>query len=379
MTKARSNAVAEAAKGDLSVGTGTNLAGILAIGSNGDTLVADSSTSTGLRYTAGNVSDNPVLNSSYQVWQRGTSFAIPVSTITYTADRWAAYRNATGMTVSRQATNDTTNLPFIEYCARIARNSGNTSTDAIAYGQSWESVNSIPFAGKTVTFSFYARKGANFSGAGIDFVLMSGTGTNQNYINGFTGATNVAVVATALSTTWTRYTATGTVSANATQLVTYFSYYGPTGTAGAADYYEVTGVQVDVGSVALPYRSTTGTIQGELAACQRYYFRTTASAVYSSLTLTGQANTTQIADCMLPAPVTMRTYPTSVDYANIALSDEVAGSYSGGTLSISGSVYSNQFIPIRYTHTSAALTTYRVYKIIANNNSSAYVGVSAEL
>jgi hypothetical protein len=52
MTKARSNAVAEAAKGDLSVGSGTNLAGILAVGNNGETLVADSSTSTGLKYSA---------------------------------------------------------------------------------------------------------------------------------------------------------------------------------------------------------------------------------------------------------------------------------------------------------------------------------------
>jgi hypothetical protein len=48
MTKARSNAVANAAKGDLTVGNGTDLSGILAVGSNGDTLVADSSTSTGL-------------------------------------------------------------------------------------------------------------------------------------------------------------------------------------------------------------------------------------------------------------------------------------------------------------------------------------------
>ena len=88
----------------------------LAVGANGETIVADSSTSTGLRYTAGNVSDNPVLNSSMQVWQRGTSFTLASSAITYTADRWAGYRAATGATVTRQATGDTTNLPFIQYC-----------------------------------------------------------------------------------------------------------------------------------------------------------------------------------------------------------------------------------------------------------------------
>jgi hypothetical protein len=254
-------------KGDLFTYSTTNAR--LAVGNNGESLVADSSTSTGLRYTAGNVSDNPILNSSMQVWQRGTSFAIPSTTITYTADRWYGYRGATGLTVSRQTTSDTTNLPFIQYCLRMQRDSGNTSTGRLQFGQSWESINSIPFAGKTVTFSFYARKGANYSGGSVDAVLLSGTGTDQNQINGFTGGANVAVVTSGLTTTWTRYSATGTVASNATQLATYFQY-DPTGTAGAADFIEVTGAQVDVGSVALPYRSTTGTIQGELAACQRY-------------------------------------------------------------------------------------------------------------
>jgi hypothetical protein len=273
------------AKGDLIAASANDTPARLAVGNNGETLVADSSTSTGLRYTAGNVSDNPVLNSSMQVWQRGTSFAIPASTITYTADRWYGYRGATGSTVSRQTTSDTTNLPFIQYCLRSQRDSGNTSTSRLSFGQSWESINSIPFAGKTVTFSFYARKGANYSGGSVDAVLLSGTGTDQNQVNGFTGATNVAVVSSGLTTTWTRYSVTGTVATNATQLATYFQY-DPTGTAGAADFIEVTGVQVDVGSVALPYRSTTGTIQGEFSACQRYY-ETGQSAIWSGNTTSG--------------------------------------------------------------------------------------------
>jgi hypothetical protein len=52
MTKARSNATANAAKGDLTVGSGTNLSGVLGVGSNGDTIVADSSTPTGLKWAA---------------------------------------------------------------------------------------------------------------------------------------------------------------------------------------------------------------------------------------------------------------------------------------------------------------------------------------
>jgi hypothetical protein len=63
------------------------------VGNDGETLVADSSTSTGLRYTAGNPIPNPVLNSSFQNWQRGTtgtanSFNAGAG---YNADRWQNY------------------------------------------------------------------------------------------------------------------------------------------------------------------------------------------------------------------------------------------------------------------------------------------------
>lgn len=52
MTKARSNATAPAAKGQLVVGTGTDTSGILGVGSNDQVLTADSSTSTGVKWAA---------------------------------------------------------------------------------------------------------------------------------------------------------------------------------------------------------------------------------------------------------------------------------------------------------------------------------------
>jgi hypothetical protein len=241
------------------------------VGNDGEQIVADSSTSTGLRYTAGTVQANPVLNSAYQVWQRGTSFAFNNSAA-YVADRWYCSIANTGATVSRQTTSDTTNLPFIQYCARLARNSATTNTSGIQITQSFETVNSLPFAGKTVTMSFYARAGANFSSSGssINVYLLTGTGTDQNQSTGYTGqATPVSTTAT-LTTTWQRFSFTGTIATTATEIAVNTGY-APVGTAGANDYYEITGWQLDIGSVALPFRTYAATIQGELAACQRYY------------------------------------------------------------------------------------------------------------
>ena len=222
-------------------------------------------------YVAGK---NAVINGGMDIWQRGTSFTASTSATNYTADRWALIRgaNPTLVTCSRQTTNDTTNLPFIQYCTRIQRTAASATTDVPFFATSLETVNSIPFAGKIVSFSFYARAGSNYSATSnvLNFQVISGTGTDQNIWTGFTGAAAIINSTATLTTTWQRFTFTGTVASSVTQLGTYI-YYTPTGTAGANDYFEITGVQLEIGSVATPFSRAGGTLQGELAACQRYY------------------------------------------------------------------------------------------------------------
>jgi len=322
--------------------------------------------------------NNPVINSAFQVWQRGTSAA--GSSTGFSADRWQSYRGASGSTFSRQVTNDTTNLPNIQYCARVQRDSGNTGTGLILIGQNIETLNSVPFAGKTVTLSFYARSGANFSSASSALAaqLYSGTGTDQNAISGsFTGSA-VPINGTAtLTTTWQRFTYTGTIATNATELSLQF-YYTPVGTAGANDWFEITGVQVDIGSVALPFRTCAGTLQGELAACQRYYWRTntTGAGQFSPQGLGIAASTTQ-GQIIIKHPVTMRTAPTSVDWANLMLND-ASGSTGISTTTI-GTDRSNAEATILYCNVSSGLTQFRPYFLLNNANTAAYVGFSAEL
>ena len=87
-------------KGDLVVAAGSNNITRLAAGTNGDTLVPDSSTATGLRWQ-GNFAagKNKVINGDFGIWQRGTSFS-SINGI-YTADRWIGATNKT-VTISQQ-------------------------------------------------------------------------------------------------------------------------------------------------------------------------------------------------------------------------------------------------------------------------------------
>ena len=328
-----------------------------------------------MRYTAGTVQANPVLNSAMQCWQRGTSFA--VSTGTYTADRWQGYRSVAGSTISRQTTSDTTNLPNIQYSLRVQRDSGNTSTAAINVAQSLESVNSIPFAGKTITLSFYARSGANYSSASsaLGVQIYSGTGTDQNVLTaGYTGSATPVNSTATLTTTWQRFTYTGAIASTATELGLVL-FNTPVGTAGANDFFEITGVQIDIGSVALPFRTYAATIQGELAACQRYYQRFGGETAYQTLGSSYNVSTTKT-NAIIALPVPMRVIPTSLDSSTLCIQDS-NDSISGTLTSVAFANAGNQ--TIRITGNSTGMTDNLPGALLTSNSTSAYIGFSAEL
>jgi hypothetical protein len=367
------------AKGDLIAASANDTPARLAVGNNGETLVADSSTSTGLRYTGGTVISNPVINSAMQIWQRGTSISVAASTNAYTADRWMAGTSANqACTISRQATGDTTNLPNIQYALRFQRNSGQTGTAAISLYNNFETINSIPFVGKTVTFSFYARAGANYSSTSNALVanFFSGTGTDQNVITGYTGLAYVATTTATLTTTWQRFSVTGTVATSATELNLGFTWT-PTGTAGANDYFETTGIQVDVGSVALPFRTYAATIQGELSACQRYYYRISTNAS-TALSLFGTGVSSTAVQVPIQYPVTMRTVPALSDYGGtFRVVDGVSAfNLTTPTLTLVNITASNAFLN---ANGATGLTQYRPYALSDQGSGTGYYGISAEL
>ena len=370
------------AKGDLVAGSGASTAAVLTVGSNGETLVADSSTSTGLRYQGSMAGGkNAIINGGFDIWQRGTTTTGATSSANgYAADRWQIYRAgyAAGATLTRQATGDTTNLPFIQYCARVQRDSGNTSTASYNLSQNLESSMSIPYAGKTFVLSFYARAGANYSAASSNLraIITNGTGTDQNGTTGagYTGSNQVIYQNVTLTTTWQRFSITATMPTNATEFLANFEAT-PVGTAGAADYFEVTGVQVEVGSVATQFSRAGGTIQGELAACQRYYWRFGGDNV-NQVYATGLATGTTTAAIVMPNPVPMRIAPTSIDFSTLQLTDysSYANALTGLTITAAGRNASRLDVS-----GCSGLTATRIVAINSAASSSGYVGLSAEL
>ena len=323
-------------------------------------------------YVAGK---NKIINGDFGIWQRGTSFSNPVGV--YTSDRWLIEYDASGSTTKSvtQRTFTPSTAPvtgyegtyYAEFACTVAGSGGTYNL----FEQRIEDVR--VFANQTITYSFWAKAAANTTIPSVQI--------RQNFGSGGSASVDTTINSSlAVTTAWQRFTGTVTVPSVSGQTIGTGSYlrfaiFCPINATYTLNFW---GVQLEAGSVATPFTTASGTLQGELAACQRYYFRNTAGSNYTYLTNYSNAGSTTVVDMQVPCPVTMRIAPTSVEYSNIYATDSVAV-LNTGTWTIGGSVQNNQLISVRYTHGSAALTQYRGYAIEANNNSAAYIGFSAEL
>lgn len=261
---------------------------------------------------------NVLANGGFSVWQRGTSFPVGAVSSAVTADRWRAGRQGAiaGLTVTRQA-----GPSGYQYCARVQRDSGNATAGADPiFGQCLETVDSIPFAGMAVTLSFMARVGADFSGSNLRAAVTCGTGTDQNFFTGYTGAVNAVNQGVTPTTSWQSFSVTGTVPTNITEITPSFAWT-PTGTAGAADYFEIAAVQLEVGSVASIFQRRS--FAEQLMRCQRYYQKSFSYATVPASGLNNFNGTLQRlaiaagavgAWCYLPFATRLRAAPTMTYY-----------------------------------------------------------------
>jgi hypothetical protein len=236
--------------------------------------LSDGNTTTKLSTNSLLGTRNRLINGSPIVWQRGTTFTNIAGngTSTYTADRWAFSQNNSPINIiTRQ-----TGFGGRPYCIRAGKPSGSTLTEQYRLWNQIESTDCFDLANQEITLSFWLRKGSSFSGTYVWTSVTTGTGVDQagNLAagNNWTGQTNAifkSFTSSELTTTGTFYKLTGTVGAGIGEMLVGF-FWDTQGTASNAnDYIEITGVQLERGSVATPYEHRP--FAQELWMCCRYY------------------------------------------------------------------------------------------------------------
>jgi len=328
---------------------------------------------------------NKIINGDFSVNQR--NFTSTTTSAEYNVDRWR--------TIYSGGTSTTTVPAFTLGAAPVAGYEGKNYYSVAITGQSattdfvriQEVVESVrTFAGQTTTYSFWAKASAGTPKVAVFGVQFFGQG-------GSPSATVSADFGTVtLSTTWTRYSVVCAIPSIAGKtlgtlgddgisirlMLSGGSSVNNSQSIGVQNYtFDTWGHQWEAGSIATPFQTSTGTIQGELAACQRYYYRNSSidtNTVFGS----GWGWTSTQATLILNTKVTMRTKPFALDYSSISLQALPAGTtypITSWTLD-TGLLGADTIATIPVV--ASGLTASLNYRLIGASG-SAYVGLSAEL
>jgi len=349
------------AKGDLIVGTAADTVQRRAVGSDGSYLVADSTQTTGLNWAGpSNIAGkNVIINGGMDIWQRGTSFT--VGNNVYLMDRW--YNTGdTNLTVTRDT--DVPTDPYFQYSAKLV----GAITQSIT--QKIESANSQFLAGKVVTISLYAKKTSGTGALNINLYYPSA----KDNFSSLTQIGSPLQLSSNPGSSWARYSVTVTMPSNIINgLVVLIDNVN-------AHTIFVTGVQVELGSVATTFSRAGGTIQGELAACQRYYQRLEAANNSAQMAIgPAWAFSSGGADLVYKFPVEMRVAPTVLDYSSLSHFQwqGITTNSVPTAIAYDTNINSRYNAGVTFTKTSG-FTSGGNYFILVNS-SSAYIGFGAEL
>ena len=319
---------------------------------------------------------NKIINGDMNIWQRGTSINVAAASFGYGADRWGSYvGTGAAVTISRQTFTPGA-APVAGYESQYFLRYNRTTTGS-AESYLYQRIEDVTtFAGQTVTISFWAKAGSAITFPIGDIYL------EQNFGTGGSSevATNVNTSTQAISTSWTRYSFTVAVPSISGKTIGTSSQLGfvfrfPTSFSTVA--FDLWGVQIEAGSIATPFETATGTLQGELAACQRYYYRLNETGATNRAIGNAFYYTSTNVSAIIPLPVTMRISPaldqsTGTDYYGFVRNGAIDG-FSSFTIDATGkngvSVYNNT--DVSGTAGQAGL--------IVTLSTAAYLGFTAEL
>lgn len=348
---------------------------------------------------------NIVINGAMQVAQRGTSTASITTSGYFTADRWLTQVGSLG-TWTHTVENDGPTGSGLRKSVKILCTTADASPAAGDYhvfytrleGQDCQRILKGTSSAQQLTLSFWVK--SNVTGT---YVINLIDDVNSRMVS-----TSYSISASA---TWQKKTITipadttgvlnndnngalqvlfwlgagsnwtsGSLSTSWASMVSANRAVGQTNLAAATNnYWQVTGVQLEVGAVATgfefePYETT-------LRKCQRYYFRFSTSGASAPYGMFGF--TTSATDSIINTkfPVTMRTAPTALEQTGTASNYRV---YSPATSANCSSVPTFNNATVENALTACFLASGQTTgqgAILTNGTGGAasYLGWSAEL
>jgi hypothetical protein len=347
---------------------------------------------------AGNASimKNRIINGAMVIDQRNAGVSVTPTDSQYTLDRWKARVDlASKMSVQQSSTTPPTGFNYSLVVTSLTTTTFTTGgyyfmeQDIEGYNMAdlgWGSANA-----KTVTISFWVKSSLTGTFGGS---LMN-SAQDRSYPFTYTiSAANTweqKTVTVAGDTTGTWLTTNGvgmrvslevgigTSLSNTAGAWATGTYYGATGatnvlaTNGATIQW--TGVQLEVGSSATGFEYRL--YNQELIACQRYYAKMSGGGFsnYCGFASGFVAATTQL-EAVVKYPITMRASAT-LNYSNVR-TNTAAGTNAAIT-SILASYAGTDSINASFNSTGSSMTLGQGGSIVGNNNSAAYLELSAEL
>jgi len=284
---------------------------------------------------------NRIINGDMRIDQRNAGASVTPTAAAYTLDRWdARLTQASKYSVTQSTTvpnNTFTNSLLVTSTSAYSVLSG----DNFGLAQTIEGFNTADLAwgtsdAKAITISFWAR--SSIAGTNTYAGSLRNDAGDRSYVFTYTLAANTWTYVTVTvpgptSGTWLTNNSGGIyfqfslgtgnnfhTTANAWQNGNFLSVSGATsvvGTNGATFY--ITGVQLEVGSVATPFeRRQYGQ---ELALCQRYYYKIVSNTDIPLANAYVASTTSAIAIGQFP--VSLRAAPTALEQTGTAANYQV--------------------------------------------------------
>jgi len=280
---------------------------------------------------------NRIINGDMRIDQRNAGASVTPANEAYTLDRWSAYTNGAGVyTVQRSSTAPAGFVNSL-LCTVTTVDSSVSGSDYYMLQQKIEGLNVSDLGwgtanAKTVTISFWVRS----SITGTYTVKLGNSASDRSYVATYTiSSANVfeqktITIAGDTSGTWLTTNGVGIEIRFAMAIGSSFTTSSPNqwlaanvfgsttasnnwiGTNGATFY--ITGVQLEVGSVATPFeRRDYGR---ELILCYRYFYKITGTGPVGM----GRINSPDELSIYFFYPVTLRANPT-VSFSNVSMYD----------------------------------------------------------